>query len=161
MKLKKIDLGQAVSVLANAGIIAGILFLVFELRQNNDLLESEARSNLDANRVSMQQNIVENSGGIAELMYRARMGEQLTGLEDWRLGVRRSMVLFSFESMYQEVRTGPLVESDIPLRQWAGSFSSDPGMRAVWDIVKNDMAPDFVQFVDQRVLPMADAINRE
>ena len=159
--MKKIDLSQTVSVLANAGIIAGILFLVFELRQNNDLLESEARSNLDANRVSMQQNIVENSGGIAELMYRARMGEQLTGLEDWRLGVRRSMVLFSFESMYQEVRTGPLVESDIPLRQWAGSFSSDPGMRAVWDIVKNDMDPDFVQFVDQRVLPMADAINGE
>ena len=159
--MKKIDLSQTVSVLANAGIIAGILFLVFELRQNNDLLESEARSNLDANRVSMQQNIVEDSGGIAELMYRARMGEQLTGLENWRLGVRRSMVLFSFESMYQEVRTGPLVESDIPLRQWVGSFSSDPGMRVVWDTVKNDMDPDFVQFVDQRVLPMADAINRE
>ena len=49
----------------------------------------------------------------------------------------------------------------LPLRQWAGSFSSDPGMRAVWDTVKNDMDPDFVQFVDQRVLPMADAINRE
>ena len=159
--MKKIELGRTVSILANAGVIAGILFLVFELRQNNSLLESEARSNLDANRVSMQQNIVEDSGGIAELMYRARMGEQLTGLENWRLGVRRSMVLFSFESMYQEVRTGPLVESDIPLRQWAGSFSSDPGMRAVWDTVKNDMDPDFVQFVDQRVLPMADAINRE
>ncbi len=159
--MKKIELGQTVSILANAGVIAGILFLVFELRQNNDLLRSEARSNLDANRVSMQQNIVEDSGGIAELMYRARMGEQLTGLEDWRLGVRRSMVLFSFESMYQEVRTGPLVESDIPLRQWAGSFSSDPGMRAVWGQVKNDMDSNFVQFVDQRVLPMADAIRPE
>ena len=159
--MKKIELGRTVSILANAGVIAGILFLVFELRQNNSLLESEARSNLDANRVSMQQNIVEDSGGIAELMYRARMGEQLTGLEEWRLGVRRSMVLFSFESMYREVRTGPLVPSDIPLRQWVGSFSSDPGMRAVWDIVKDDMDPDFAQFVEQRVLPMVDAINPE
>jgi len=41
----KIDLGQTISVLANVGVIAGIVFLGYELRQNNSLLASQARSN--------------------------------------------------------------------------------------------------------------------
>jgi len=36
--LKKIDLGQAIGILANAGVIAGIVFLGMELRQNNELV---------------------------------------------------------------------------------------------------------------------------
>lgn len=32
--MKKIDIGQAVTILANVGVIAGIVFLVFELQQN-------------------------------------------------------------------------------------------------------------------------------
>lgn len=40
--MKKIDLGQAVGILANIGVIAGIIFLVFELQQNNKLLRAEA-----------------------------------------------------------------------------------------------------------------------
>jgi len=36
--LKKIDLGQAIGILANAGVIAGIVFLDMELRQNYELV---------------------------------------------------------------------------------------------------------------------------
>ncbi len=36
--MKKIDLGQAVGILANAGVIAGIVFLGMGLHQNNELV---------------------------------------------------------------------------------------------------------------------------
>ena len=36
--MKKTDLGQAIQVLANVGVIAGIVFLAVETRQNNQLL---------------------------------------------------------------------------------------------------------------------------
>ena len=36
--MKKIDLGQAIGILANVGVIAGIVFLGMELRQNNELV---------------------------------------------------------------------------------------------------------------------------
>ena len=153
--MKKIDLGQAITILANIGVIAGIIFLAFELRQNNNMLESQARANLDANRVSMQQNLVEDAGGIAELVYKARTGQQLTDVEEWRLNVRRSMMLHSFESMYMEVERGPLQESDIAVGQWIGSFASDPGMRISWNAVKDNMDSDFAQFLEQQVLPTA------
>ena len=36
--MKKIDLGQTLTILANVGVIAGIVFLGYELRQNTLVL---------------------------------------------------------------------------------------------------------------------------
>jgi hypothetical protein len=43
--MRKIDVGHTIQILANAGVIAGILFLAMELRQNNALLESQTHYN--------------------------------------------------------------------------------------------------------------------
>jgi len=155
----KVDLGRTIGILANVGVIAGIVFLGYELRQNNELLASQARSNLDDNRNSMQLNLVENAGGIADIIFKARTGEQLTEPELWRLGVRRSMLLYSYESMYRETVLGPLSENDIPVTQWAASFRGDPGMLAMWEGLKGDMDPDFAKFMDESVLPIADRLD--
>lgn len=152
--MKNLDFGKTVSVLANMGVIAGIVFLAVELRQNNDLLRSQARSNLDASRVEMQQNLVQNSGGIAELVHKARIGDDLTPVEEWRLNIRRNMMLLDFESMYREVQTGPLEEVDLPERQWARAFSNDPGFMDVWTRARDSMDSDFVRYMEARVLPM-------
>ncbi len=36
--MNKINLGQTITILANLGVIAGIVFLGLELRQNNELV---------------------------------------------------------------------------------------------------------------------------
>ena len=41
--MKNIDLGQTIGILANLGVIAGIVFLAVELQQNNKLLGAQAR----------------------------------------------------------------------------------------------------------------------
>ena len=41
--MKNNDLGQAISILANVGEITGIVFLAFELQQNNEALGLQAR----------------------------------------------------------------------------------------------------------------------
>jgi hypothetical protein len=43
--MKKIDIGQTIGILANRGVIAGIVFLTIEINQNSEALESEARYN--------------------------------------------------------------------------------------------------------------------
>ena len=155
--MKKLDLGQAVSILANAGVIAGIVFLAFELRQNNALLESQARSSLDERRMLMQLNLVENAGGITSILVKAREGEPLTGEEQLRLEVRRAMYLYNFESIFEEITTGPLTEADIPAEQWAASFVTDPGMQAMWDLLADRMTLEFTEFMERRVFPIRDA----
>jgi len=37
--MKKFDLGQTISILANVGVIAGIVFLAIEVAQNTESLE--------------------------------------------------------------------------------------------------------------------------
>lgn len=44
--MKKIDLGQAITISANVGVIIGIFFLVIEVRQNNLLMLSQTRSQI-------------------------------------------------------------------------------------------------------------------
>ena len=41
--MKRIDLGKTMTLVANVGMIGGILMLAYELRQNNELMEAEAR----------------------------------------------------------------------------------------------------------------------
>ena len=43
--MKSETINQWMTLGANIGVIAGILFLGFELQQNNDLMESQARFN--------------------------------------------------------------------------------------------------------------------
>ncbi len=43
--MKKIELGQAIGILANIGVLGGLLLLAFELRQNNELMAAEGRFN--------------------------------------------------------------------------------------------------------------------
>ena len=56
--MKKLDLGQTVTILANLGVIAGIVFLAYELRQNNALLRFESDLRLLENQSAAASNII-------------------------------------------------------------------------------------------------------
>ncbi len=44
--MRKINVGQTVGILANVGVIAGIVFLVFELQQNREMMRAQTRNEL-------------------------------------------------------------------------------------------------------------------
>ena len=58
--MKKIDVGQTVSILANVGVIAGILLLAFELSQNNKLLRAQADETYLQNRLDNRRRTIED-----------------------------------------------------------------------------------------------------
>ena len=51
--MKKIDVAQAITIVANVGVIAGIVFLAIELRQNNQMMLSQTRSDISHNIADM------------------------------------------------------------------------------------------------------------
>ena len=127
--MKKIDLGQVISVLANLGIIVGILFLVVELQQNNELLATQARTTLLSARTAQQQLVASNTGGLIELLVKARSGDDLSTVELSQLRSYWALMLHNFSAMYKEVTDGPLELSDIPRGQWARNFQFNPDPR--------------------------------
>jgi hypothetical protein len=148
--MKKIDLGQTISILANIGVIAGIVFLALELNQNSELLAMQARSTLISTKVSQQLPLVNDESGIVDLWIASGSGEPLTAAETFRLRALYNMNVETWAALYREVTNGLLDESDIPIRYWGSLFYS-PSMREWWETAKKDFDPEFVTFIEERV----------
>jgi hypothetical protein len=62
--MKKIDRDQTISLLANIGILIGILLLVFELNQNRVVIEAQTRSAITASIIQLSQMITQTPMGM-------------------------------------------------------------------------------------------------
>lgn len=82
--MKKIDLGQAIGILANLGVIAGILLLAYELQQNNALMEAQGRFNR-LSIVNAAWGSWAEDADLTELRVRAGKGEILSEVEQRRV----------------------------------------------------------------------------
>jgi hypothetical protein len=148
--LKKLDLGQTLGILANVGVIAGIVFLGFELRQNNSFLAAQARSQLTANRISANEMELEPEN--LSVINKARNGEELTQEETLRLRLFANGIFVRWEAEYRELAAGMYTTADLPLEGYRQSFSSFPGLRDRWQTRKHTADPGFVQFMEENVV---------
>jgi len=150
--LKKLDLGRTLGILANIGVIAGIVFLGFELRQNNELLiaqSSYAQFNTERERRMV---VIENANGISELLVKDLSGAALTEAETFRVNLFHNDTLDMFRWQFREFQEGRLPDDFIDLRTWHDVWDATPGLREQFqeDIPRLD--PEFVRFVQKHVI---------
>jgi len=150
--MKKIDFGQTIQILANVGVIAGLIFLAIEIAQNNELLQAEARrSQLDA-WVNDYSGIVDNAD-VSRIVFAMNLnnGEGLSDEDKWRYSwwVRRMLNRWEWE--YSEVTRGYLDMGDLNVVGWSARLAN-PAFRAVWDEYRDARDPEFVQFVEANLL---------
>jgi len=146
--MKKIDLGQTITILANLGIIAGIAFLAIEVQQNNDQLRIQARQNVYEMQAEIQRNFFRNDGGLADLYFKEVLGENLTVVESSRLASYRTHL----------IRTMAFIFGEDPERandsiDWMTTLFAGRGMMELWEDVRADHDGEFVEFVENNVLP--------
>jgi len=67
--MKKIDLGQTVSILANVGVIAGIVILAIEIRQNTDSLDESRNLAIAEAQQARQSQLDESFRSLANSEY--------------------------------------------------------------------------------------------
>ena len=150
--MKKIDLGQAIAILANVGVIAGIVFLGLELQQNNELLEAQARESLLDRRTGANELLATN-GDLARIMEKSELGGELTLAEGIQLDSYYRRVLASFEWQFDEYRRGRLDFEDIKTKALAESFNNaGRRMSKVWDEWREQASPGFIEFMQQYVI---------
>jgi len=152
--LKKLDLGQTISVLANLGVIGGILLLAYELRQNNSLMEAEARFN----RMSMAVNAwyfnTENVD-LAELRERARNNEPLDGAEQRRVDGGMMALFVMLEWTFRELGSDSSAINQVREVQ-RYNFSTDVSYSRVWEARKQSFDPLFVEWMQENVIDYVD-----
>ena len=156
--MKNIDLGQAISILANVGVIAGIVFLALQLQQNNELLGAQARATRVAFRQADTSLILENPE-LAGALLKHRNEEPLSEYEALLLESYINFILVNFQNVYREMRQGSIELGTIPLESWRNNFRRDQGriiyvdMSGYWrEYGHTEFAPDFVQWMEENVV---------
>jgi hypothetical protein len=148
--LRKIDLGQTITILANLGVIAGIVFLGYELRQNNSLMAAEARFN----RLTMAVDSWRFNAGsseLAELRDRGRNNETLSGAEQWRLDGSIMAIFVMLEWTFRELPIdSPEVNQVREVQQY--NFANDASFHRIWEARKSSFDPEFVQWMQSNVI---------
>ena len=159
--MKRLDFGQTVSVVANLGVIAGIVFLGVELSQNNELMRAQSEYNYLQVRMGSRQGIIEDRD-IAAFWASRRANEPLDEIDRLRLHTHIEATILVWQWEFGQLVDGnrPETRSDVAAR-WrssvtqAGGFSGSgfvTNFPEVWTSFKFNLRNDFVDFVESEVL---------
>jgi hypothetical protein len=141
---------------ANFGVIAGILFLGYEIRQNNESLDAESRLNHAMLRVDFSTLLAVDSG-LPAIIVKAQANQELDDLEAYRLQRFYMRMFIAWQWEWGEHELGRI---EAPISAWRAAMRSDsdstlmlyPGVRETWEASKSTFKPDFVQFIDEEVI---------
>ena len=152
--MKKFDRGQTLNTLANVGVIAGIIFLAYELNQNNEFLELEAKATRVQITLDGWERIASDPALIA-LMMKDRNEEVLTATEEMQLNAYWMGYFIRREWQFENVaeRLDQQTKSFLRLYQAYGS------MRRVWEGAgdgavsagKDNFSPEFVAYIEKEL----------
>lgn len=138
--------GDITSLIANLGILLGLIFVGFEIRQNNEFLDAESRFNHAQVRADAARLQATNED-MAELRMKYVNGTELSDTESFRIMqyYRSTFVLWQWE--YQEGIRGRI---DMPVNAWRVSANFG-NVRELWDQMKVSFTDEFVTFMESEI----------
>ena len=121
--MKKIHLGQSVQIIANLGVIAGIIFLAIEIHQNNQLMRSQVRSDI-ANGITSNLLGLAHSDHLEDIRDSAEI-EDAGGLPAFRQQLYEIANLRGWENIHYQWRNGLYddAEFEAETQYWAISIN--------------------------------------
>ena len=139
--MKLSSMNEWLTLTANLGVIAGIVFLALEIQQNNALMASEARYNrFEASNILPQ--LLLESSGLDLLEVVGKPIEELSPVEVNAIGLYGNMMFNSVEWTFRE-----LPPSELPIERWRRIINQER-YRNVWAIRKTEYEADFIQFME-------------
>ena len=150
-EMKKIDLGQGISILANVGVLVGILLLVYELSLNRQMVEAQTRHQVAQGIVDQLAEVASNPE-LADLAYRARCGRLESEVEELRFFSWVNSRLRYWEDAHYQYRLGLYSESEFLANKEAwGSFIQTAAVQENWNRMKRSFSPEFVAEIDDLI----------
>lgn len=154
-KVEKWVWKETAEVIGVLGIIAGIVFLTLELRQNNELMAAEARALVVAQSTETWASLVEYEH-IAPLLIKDRRNELLTDEEELRLNGLWLRGLTNAQYAFQE--TPEFFRQQVVA--WSRAFAAYGSLGRTWSGESTGSAldgkdifdPEFVEFMEANVI---------
>ena len=148
------NLNKWLTLLANVGVFAGIIFLAIELQQNTNMMRAQTRGSITENTNSA---LITIAGDIeaAGLIARAFTGELEPGPNpEWMQFSALAQILFrNAENEYYQFEQGLFEDSEYDTRLETLRFNlRSPGFRQVWAVFREQYSESFRRMIDQMVL---------
>ena len=150
--MKKLDFAQTVGLLANVGVIAGIVFLAMELRQNNSLLAAQASYMQFSVERERRSRTMENRANLTDIVLRASAGEELTPTERSQLQAQNLDTLDAWQWQFRENQAGRLDTRYMNIEDWRAMWEFSSGIREVYQQTLNRRTPEFIQFMEENII---------
>ena len=139
--------------LANIGVIAGIVFLAIEIRQNTDMVRAQTRDNI----TDKQLTLFEWFAASPENIRVREAGDQNTlepGTPEYaQYGWMIAGNFRLWENEWYQYQQGLFEPEEFEPRieMWRAMLRSSPGMREVWTFQRVAYSPEFKAFIDALV----------
>jgi len=130
--------------------IGGILLLAYELRQNNDLMEAEARLNRTNMAIDAWRFGAENAE-LFELREAEKRGEELSSAETRRIDATIMAIFVLIEWTFNELPRNSSELNQVREVQ-RHNFANHPEYVRVWESRKKSFDPAFVQWIEDTVI---------
>ena len=141
--------GAIGEIIGAVAVLATLIYLARQMRQNNDLQRMQVSSVFLQNRVIFFQALYQNDD-LMQTILRAREDEDLNPLERMRLTTYYRSVLVLFDWEYQQYDDGLLDESATSrIRDVIDKF---PRFQDSWSEHKVALSPKFVHFMETDIL---------
>ena len=135
------------TLIANIGVIAGIVFLALELRQNNDLMGAQDRFNRLTAATLNGTDVIQSPELIIAL--NKPLSEQ-TPEDETLLSYHLNNVFLVWEWSFRE-----LPRDEIPTSLWSTKFCNEITQN-VWSRMKSGYSVPFINFVESDVSAYCD-----
>lgn len=144
--------GRWIGMAANIGALIGLLLVVFQLRQNRDLMRAQIRHELSMGIVDLLMEPASNAQ-LASILLRAEQGDTLQPEEEFQFRLRSNALLRYWEDVHYQYRQGlyDMVEFTQQKRAWAGALQRSIGLVQYWCEVRTLYSPQFAAEIDSLV----------
>ena len=148
--MKKIELGQAITILANVGVIAGIVFLGYEMRQNTQVARQEAYNSFTQSVTDLNTTIVANPqlAGLIARVARGERREALTPSEQMQVDLLLVGRMRILEGLYQSFEEG--IADEGYFQNFLTGQEDSPYFQEVWSTFRATFDPAFVEYIEAR-----------
>ena len=146
--MKKFEIGQTIQMLANVGVLAGIVFLALEIRQNSNVVQAQSRAQIASDAADHLMRRAENPQ-LTEISIRANRGGELTEVEQSQLGTSLQSRVRRWENIHYQYRQGLYSEEEYVGNRnaWRGLLSN-PSARQHWERNRDSLSPEFAAELD-------------
>ena len=147
MKAKRVN--RWLTLVANFGVLIGIILLLVELNQNSTMMRAQTRNEVSQGIVDLLS-LSANNEQLASLMRRADSGEELTP-DEYLQFQHRSFALFRYlENLHYQYRQGLFGEAEFATQReaWKIYLNSSEAAVAVWCLYKPTVSIEFRAEID-------------